>query len=64
MTQPNDAFKFELETGAENRDIEKIKTHVSAIAKMCFSRDARTAVMLHLAPKIEQFIQSNHFSLE
>ena len=64
LTQPNDAFKLEMESGAQHRDIDKIKAHVNAIAKMCFARDARTAIMLDLAPKIEQFIQSSSFSLE
>jgi hypothetical protein len=64
MTQPNDGFKFSIESGAEHRDIEKIKAHVNAIARMCFSRDFRTTVTLDLAPKIEQFVRSNSFSLE
>ena len=64
MTQPNDGFKFVIESGAGHQDIDKIKAHVNAIARMCFARDARTAVLLDLSPKIELFIQSHTFSLE
>lgn len=64
MTQPNDGFNFTIESGSGNQDIEKIKAHVNAIARMCFARDARTAVLLDLTPKIEQFIQSHPLSLE
>lgn len=64
MTQPNDGFIFDIESGAEHGDLNKIKAHVLAMTKMCFARDSRTAIMLNLAPKIDLFTQSSSFTLD
>lgn len=59
LTQPDDTFTMNVAKGTTNKDMTKIEMHVKTIAKMVFSRDARTAILLELTPKIESFLVKN-----
>ena len=57
-------FRIDVLGGKHHSDAESFKLHVQQVAKMAFSRDIRLSLIYDFAPRVEEFLASESFSID